>query len=536
MAEERAWERELAWRESAPVFLLKTVRLSRQWSKLLLGAFGLVATTVGWRVAAAVFSGDPATREAVDTLTPWPWAAPSRAASAPGLAATSHWLVEQLGLGTVLGPRELEWLFRNPVVDTWELVSRPLWHLFDAGDGISATALFLVSALWSVAVWGVVGGALSRIAAIQLCREERLTLVEGWTFARKKWLDYLWAPLLPLVLVVGLVAVVSLGGWLARFDWGLLVLAVGFPLILAAGLAMAIVCLGWVLGWPLMWATISVEGTDHFDGISRAYAYTLQRPLRFLGYAATAVFYGLLGWLLVASLAAAAVYLGIWALSWTVGAERMAAWSAEVPAEVALVGWPKLAAPSAEIESAAGADSANTPAAVAGSPAAAGSPTKPTDSAAAATDSAAAGAAATGAGPAGAALSPPGRWGVMLVSFWVGVVKLLALGFGPAYFWTATTGVYLLLRRETDHTEIDEVFLEDRPEPLGLPKLATDAAGVPGLAGEPAAPPAGELTEAQLNSTALVEPQSPPPPRRDQESALTGSAFAAEDRHEDDGG
>jgi hypothetical protein len=50
-----------------------------------------------------------------------------------------------------------------------------------------------------------------------------------------------------------------------------------------------------------------------------------------------------------------------------------------------------------------------------------------------------------------------------------------------SYFWTATTAIYFLLRRDVDATEMDEVFLdEDQGEPAeGLPSLRTDEAGAP---------------------------------------------------------
>ena len=42
---------------------------------------------------------------------------------------------------------------------------------------------------------------------------------------------------------------------------------------------------GLAAGWPLMWPTISSEGTDAFDALSRSYAYVYQRPLAYLLYA-----------------------------------------------------------------------------------------------------------------------------------------------------------------------------------------------------------------------------------------------------------
>jgi len=69
--------------------------------------------------------------------------------------------------------------------------------------------------------------------------------------------------------------------------------------------------------------------------------------------------------------------------------------------------------------------------------------------------------------------------GGAVIHFWVGCVKLLAMGFSFGYFWTAACAMYLLLRRHVDATEMDEVFLEEEEESYGLPPLKLDSAGAP---------------------------------------------------------
>ena len=71
-----------------------------------------------------------------------------------------------------------------------------------------------------------------------------------------------------------------------------------------------------------------------------------------------------------------------------------------------------------------------------------------------------------------------GSIGAELVGFWTGCVKLLAVGYLFSYFWTASTAVYFLLRRDVDHTEMDEVFLDadESEQDYGLPTLKTDEA------------------------------------------------------------
>lgn len=76
-------------------------------------------------------------------------------------------------------------------------------------------------------------------------------------------------------------------------------------------------------------------------------------------------------------------------------------------------------------------------------------------------------------------LSTVGQWGVRLLWFWNGCVRLLALGFVYSYFWSASTAIYFLLRRDDDGTDFDDVHLEQADQAYGLPPLEKDAAGVP---------------------------------------------------------
>jgi hypothetical protein len=69
--------------------------------------------------------------------------------------------------------------------------------------------------------------------------------------------------------------------------------------------------------------------------------------------------------------------------------------------------------------------------------------------------------------------------GAAIIRFWVLCVKLLAMGFVFSYFWTAASAIYLLLRRDVDATEMDEVFLEEEEQTYGLPPLKLDSAGAP---------------------------------------------------------
>jgi len=53
-----------------------------------------------------------------------------------------------------------------------------------------------------------------------------------------------------------------------------------------------------------------------------------------------------------------------------------------------------------------------------------------------------------------------GAWGTRAIASWHAGLETLLASFGWGYFWALTTASYLILRREVDGTELDEVVLE----------------------------------------------------------------------------
>lgn len=395
--------RSIAWSEIFPwLCIFRTFRLAISLRVLVFSAAGALLTVSGWALLAWVFEGDPAVIENspwLDQYRSCPWTSlttvGSNEASLPGTS-----LLSETG---VVGS--------DPFFRVWTMLGSPLHGVFSTGPSVSSLACLAICGLWAVAIWAFFGAAITRIAAVQLASDERVGWGAAIRHARSKWLAYFSAPLFPVlgIVLAGLPAFFL--GWLLRLDIGVLLVALAWPMLLIFGLLMAILSLGLVFGWPLMWSTISAEGTDSFDALSRSYAYVFQRPLHYLFYAVVAALFGVLGWLLVSHFAAAVIDLSWWAASWGAGSER------------------------ADLIVARGTE---------------------------------------GLGGIGGA-------GATLIRFWNGCVSLLAVGFLFGYFWTASTAIYFLLRRDVDATEMDEVFLDsDRSEEtFGLPTMTTDEAGAP---------------------------------------------------------
>ena len=64
-----------------------------------------------------------------------------------------------------------------------------------------------------------------------------------------------------------------------------------WPFLMLLGFGQAVLLIGMV-GYPLMYATISAEGSDTFDALSRSYNYVLQSPWNYIWYSIVAVVYG----------------------------------------------------------------------------------------------------------------------------------------------------------------------------------------------------------------------------------------------------
>jgi hypothetical protein len=150
-------------------------------------------------------------------------------------------------------------------------------------------------------------------------------------FAWRKWPSYFAAPLLPVAGVLLLALPVLVLGWAMNLNVFLFLGAFLWPLALLAAFLMTLLLIGVLFGWPLMWGTISAEGTDSFDALSRSYAYTFQRPLHYLFYAAVAGLIGWLGWLLVREFAAGVVWMSYWAASWGASLTRIAEMRGQAP-------------------------------------------------------------------------------------------------------------------------------------------------------------------------------------------------------------
>ncbi len=291
--------RDVSWQELFPwTRIASAIRVAVSPAALLLAAIGLLAMFAGWRLIAYVYSGseDAHVQAIVTGLETWPW---------------EHNLPVRMPV-----PDDGDEIRPSPFFDVWNRLSAPFASLFNRTLSLQAFVMYLLMALWALIVWSLFGAGITRIAALALTRGDRMGFRAGLAHGIRRWMPYAGGPLIPLVGVFLLAIPLIVLGLMMR--WGPLVMLVGlfWPIALILGFLMTMLLLGLFFGWPLMWATVSVEGTDPFDSLSRAYSYVFHRPLRLLFYVIVAALLGILAWIIVSLFYDLTVNLAYWGASW----------------------------------------------------------------------------------------------------------------------------------------------------------------------------------------------------------------------------
>ncbi len=383
MTEEVGVVRRIVWPEILPwLMIFRAFRLSVSLPVLSLATVGWLLTPLGSQIASAVFLGNSEVRS-TEWATPKSdfWAADESLQAIPGFSSVTS--------------------TSNPIIHVYHHFTDPFVQFFNRSNSVRETAYHLFRGLWSIAIWGFFAGAITRIATVQLGRGERVDLRSALVYSMRQYGWSFVAPLFPLFGVfLASLPLIALG-FVMRADFGMIIAGVAWPLALIGGLIMAILLLGLLAGWPLMWPTISSEEHgDAFEAFSRSFSYVFQRPLQYIFYLSLAALIGALGWVLVSHVSEAVVELTYYATSWGARNDR-----------VELI-------PFGEYTGTLGA-------------------------------------------------------GVGLIRLFDGFVRVVAMAFNFSYFFCAVTAIYLVLRREVDRTDFDEVFVDSSKPSYSLPPLTT---------------------------------------------------------------
>ena len=151
-----------------------------------------------------------------------------------------------------------------------------------------------------LAVISICGGAICRIAALQFARGEKLGLSEALGFSTKRFTSFFTTPLAPIsfIFIIGLlISLLGLLGNIPRI--GELLMGIFMILAMIGGALIAVVLIGTIAGFNLMFPAIAYDGSDCFDAISRSFSYVYSKPWRMGFYTAIAAVYGAICYMFV---------------------------------------------------------------------------------------------------------------------------------------------------------------------------------------------------------------------------------------------
>ncbi len=274
--------------------------------------------------------------------------------------------------------------------------------------------LGIVFAVYALAICALFGGAVNRIAAVHFAREEKISAGQALKFALGKFGSFLVAPLVPIGLIIGIGALLAVGGLVGSIPiLGEIIMGALFILALIGGLVIAFLLIGLVAGVGLMYPTIAVEGSDCFDSMSRSFSYVYSRPWRAAWYGLVALVYGVITYLFVRLFIFLALVCTHYFVQWGVFTGGGAL---HPQADKLDVMWTR-----PQFDSLIGPFSWQ-------------------------------------------AMSATETIGAFLLGIWVFLVAASAGAFLLSYAASATTVIYYLLRRQVDATDLDDVYIEDNEE------------------------------------------------------------------------
>jgi hypothetical protein len=198
-----------------------------------------------------------------------------------------------------------------------------------------------------------------------------------------------------------------------RLNFGVLLAAVAWPFALIGAFLLTVLLLGLIFGWPFMWVALGAESdADALDAISHAYTYSLLRPVRYLGYVTLGLLIGVFGFLLVYHSSEILLQFVRGGVEWAAGEKRAG--------ELAWIF----------------------------------NPLNPLNT------------------PPESGLVTFGGW---IIRIFNGFVRTVAAAYAGSFLFCAASAIYLLLRYDNEHTEFDDVFVEE-DESLQLPDVPQPSA------------------------------------------------------------
>jgi len=177
-----------------------------------------------------------------------------------------------------------EWAARFPSGKrVFDVVIRPVLLVKPGPTHPAEWWMFLAFGGWFVIVWSLFAGAISRIFAFRIGRDETITLSEALAFGIKTWPTHIFSA----ILVAAFIGLMFVGAWVLTLLLGripyvkVVTLWLMIPatlLVLLFSFIMAVLVVGLLFCFNMISSAIAAEYTDSFDAVTRAYTYVIERP------------------------------------------------------------------------------------------------------------------------------------------------------------------------------------------------------------------------------------------------------------------
>ena len=192
---------------------------------------------------------------------------------------------------------------------------------------------------------------------------------------------------------------------------------------------MMLTAIGLIGGGHLMYPTISVEGSDSFDAVSRSFSYMYARPWQLAFYSLVALLYGAVTYLFVR----VALYVLLKLVHGSINLLQLGTAADGTPIVDAM--WPQ---PHTFMSLSYDADFA--------------------------------------------ALGPLQSIGAFFMAFWIYLAIATLGAYAISLYFSSSTVIYYLLRKDVDATELDEVYVEPNDEEFVETPPATESVVAAGAA------------------------------------------------------
>lgn len=416
----------ISWRDICPALILfRALPVSLTLTVLLLASMGAVLAAVGWLLVQGIFISDEMSKSDgalmyIAKINRTPHLALMPESTAPGIG-----------------------FFPFRGVDlVYTSIAQPVMEIFGLTAGLRRFLYFAGGTVWTLAVWSFFGCAISRVAMMRLTRDEPIGISTALRFAFNKSLSCMAGIALPFAAVFGLALPLALTGLVMSFAPGAFVAGLLWFVVLGISFVMAVILLGLTFAWPLVVGAIACEGQDSFDAMSRAFAYVFQRPIHYFAYAVIGILFSGFCWLIAFNVAQGTIHLAWWATSWGATASSKESGLHSAGPWSGLDDLTGFRPDDLRLAATGGGNSANA-------------------------DS--------------SATAPADRVSMKLIRFWENAVRTLAAAFLYGLFWSIASAAYLLLRKDLDNTEMDEIWLVDQRRTYELPPLKPGDSGVPAV-------------------------------------------------------